>query len=105
MSKKRTVRSQRSERLMLLLRASPPNGKCAKNLTEVLSSYKLIHGDLDMTTALDQATSIFARRCKYVCKTAATFSAACSRYPRTFFEGQATSRDSLHALSQLMIVS
>jgi hypothetical protein len=58
-----------------------------------------------MPTALDKATNIFARRCKYVCRTAATFAAACSRYPLSFFEGQGTNRESLHALSQLMIVS
>jgi hypothetical protein len=58
-----------------------------------------------MLTALDRmAKSRVVRRCKYICRTAATFSAACSRYPLTFFEDQATSRASLHALSQLMVV-
>jgi hypothetical protein len=58
-----------------------------------------------MPTALDKATSKFVRRCKYIYRTAATFSAACTRYPLSSLNGRATSRDSLHALSQLMIVS
>jgi hypothetical protein len=58
-----------------------------------------------MPTALDKVTTNFVRRCKYIYRTAAAFSAACSRYPVSFFEGQAADRKSLHALSQVMIVS
>jgi len=58
-----------------------------------------------MPTALDKASSIIARRCKYLCRTAATFFAACSRYPLRLLDGRATNPDSLHALSQVMIVS
>ena len=36
---------------------------------------------------------------------AAIFSAACLRYPLSFFDRQGTSRASQHALSQLMIFS
>lgn len=59
-----------------------------------------------MLTAFNsRKRSTFVRRCKSLCRTAVTFSAACSRYSLSFFDRQGTVRVSQHALSQLMIVS
>ena len=59
-----------------------------------------------MPTAFNsRKRSIFVRRCKNLCKTAAIFSAPCIRYPLSFFDCQGTDHASQHALSQLMIFS
>src|SRR5687768_2048575 len=48
---------------------------------------------------------ISVRKCKNLCKTVATFTTACLRYPLSFLGRQRTNRPSQHALSQLMIFS
>lgn len=59
-----------------------------------------------MMTALDRKiTKKIVRRCKYLYRTAATFFAACARYPFGFFDSHAADRASQHAFSQLMILS
>lgn len=47
----------------------------------------------------------YVRRGRNLCRTAATVSAVCLRYPFSFFNRQADGRASQHGLSQMMIVS
>lgn len=59
-----------------------------------------------MLTPLGPKTmNVFVRRCLHLCRTTAIISAACLRYPLSFFDRRGTNRASQHALSQLMVLS